>query len=487
MEEFLDLLQDYILVINDNKIKFCNRALINLLGYSINDCDIKKYNRYSNSQEEFIYLLDSNGREIKFKAISKNIFIEKMELKVIILKEVKDTVYDIKDLEVILDNIPMCAWIKDIDGKYLYTNNKYAEMVNLDKSQIIGKDDIYIWDMEQADIFNGENKRIIKEKGFFIFNRKAKINNKHKWFKIIKFTVLDEYRNVKFLVGLADDINEKVILKEEKDILKYEIQMEALKNEFFTNISHEFRTPLNVIITASKLISTYLENGVKEGVNDKFIKKHITSIEKNSFRLERLICNLIDITKINSGDYEINMEKYNIISLVENTVLSVVNYINSENISIVFDTNEEEKIIMCDKESIERIFLNLLSNSIKYTNGTGNIVVNINAQKNYVDIEVIDDGEGIPREHIKNMFNSFGKIDKSLSRKQEGSGLGLFIVKSLIDMHNGVINIESKEGIGTRVTIRFYSNELISNQQSRKQLGEIINKCSKEFSDIYNI
>lgn len=487
MEEFLDLLQDYILVINDNKIKFCNRALINLLGYSINDCDIKKYNRYSNSQEEFIYLLDSNGREIKFKAISKNIFIEKMELKVIILKEVKDTVYDIKDLEVILDNIPMCAWIKDIDGKYLYTNNKYAEMVNLDKSQIIGKDDIYIWDMEQSNICRDEDTRIIKDKGYFVDKQKLNIRNEELWFKIIKFAILDECENVKFIIGFADNINDEIILNEKKKVLEHEIQMETLKNEFFSNISHELKTPLNIIISASKLIKSYLEDETKENLNDIIIKKYISSIEKNAYRLERLINNLIDITKIDSGDYKISMNNYNIVSLVENIVLTVVDYIRSEDISILFDTNEEERIVKCDKDSIERIILNLLSNSIKHTNGKGNIVVKTNSCEDYIDIIVKDDGDGIPKKNIEKVFNKFEQVDKSLSRKHEGSGLGLFIVKSLVEMHGGVINIESEVGRGTEVKIRLYANRIKNNEEINEKVEELITKCDKEFSDIYHI
>ncbi len=235
------------------------------------------------------------------------------------------------------------------------------------------------------------------------------------------------------------------------------------------------------------MINTYIENRAKENLDDIILKKYTRSIEKNAFRLERLINNLIDITKIDSGDYKISINNYNIVSLVENIALAVVDYIRSEDISIIFDTNKEEKIVKCDKESIERIILNLLSNSIKHIHGEGNIVVNINAYEDYVDITVKDDGEGIPKEYIENVFNKFGQADKSLSRKHEGSGLGLFIVKSLVEMHGGLINIESEVGVGTEVTIRLYSNELENSKEVNAEVEELINKCGKEFSDIYCI
>ena len=317
--------------------------------------------------------------------------------------------------------------------------------------------------------------------------QKFNIGNKYMWHNVRKFSVLDECEKVKFIMGFADNISDKITLNEKKSVLEHEIQMETLKNEFFTNISHEFKTPLNIIISASKLINTYIENRAKENLNDIILKKYTKSIEKNAFRLERLVNNLIDITKIDSGDYEISINNYNIVSLVENIALAVVDYIRSEDISIIFDTNKEEKIVKCDKESIERIILNLLSNSIKHIHGEGNIVVNINAYEDYVDITVKDDGEGIPKEYIENVFNKFGQADKSLSRKHEGSGLGLFIVKSLVEMHGGLINIESEVGVGTEVTIRLYSNELENSKEVNAEVEELINKCGKEFSDIYCI
>lgn len=490
MEEFFDILQEYILVVNGNEIKFCNNALKNLLGYNLidlNRCNILDLIIKGTQSGEYITINDKNNKEITLEPIIRKVIIEGKELSLIILKEVKSRSYHIGDLELILDNVALYAWIKDVNGKYLYANKRYADTLNLDKFEMIGKDDNYVWDINQSNIFKSEDRRLIKEKGYFVFTQQVNIGNNYRWFNVIKFVVLDELERVKFVIGLADDISDQITLNEKKKILEHEVQMEILKNEFFTNVSHEFKTPLNIIITAIKLIDTYIDSVGTESLNYANIKNHIDSMKRNSYRLEKLVNNLIDITKINCGDYKISMKDYNIISLVEDVVLSVVNYINSENISIVFDTNEEEKIIRCDKDSIERIILNLLSNSIKHIYGKGNILVKIKAYEDYIDISVKDNGEGIPREYIDNVFNKFEQVDKSLSRKHEGSGLGLFIVKSLVEMHNGIIKIDSKEGIGTEVIIRLYSKEAKSTEEVEEGVEELINKCNKEFSDIYYI
>ncbi len=631
MEEFIDILQDYILLVKDGKIKFYNKALRDLLGDNLkelNDLNILELLTDKYKLDRHIIINDKNNKEIIFDPIINDIIIDGIELRLITLKELKSKSYNIGDLELILDNIPLIAWIKDINGKYVYANKRYADVLCIDKSEIIGKNDSYIWDINQSNIFKNEDRKIIEEKGYFVMPQQVNIGNKYIWHNVIKFVVLDEFEKVKFIMGFADNISDKITLNEKKSVLEHEIQMETLKNEFFTNIldefekvkfimgfadnisdkitlnekksvleheiqmetlknefftnishefktplfimgfadnisdkitlnekksvleheiqmetlknefftniSHEFKTPLNIIISASKLINTYIENRAKENLDDIILKKYTRSIEKNAFRLERLINNLIDITKIDSGDYKISINNYNIVSLVENIALAVVDYIRSEDISIIFDTNKEEKIVKCDKESIERIILNLLSNSIKHIHGEGNIVVNINAYEDYVDITVKDDGkcdkesieriilnllsnsikhihgegnivvninayedyvditvkddgEGIPKEYIENVFNKFGQADKSLSRKHEGSGLGLFIVKSLVEMHGGLINIESEVGVGTEVTIRLYSNELENSKEVNAEVEELINKCGKEFSDIYCI
>ncbi|WP_443110740.1 sensor histidine kinase [Caloramator sp. mosi_1] len=237
----------------------------------------------------------------------------------------------------------------------------------------------------------------------------------------------------------AKDITDSKKLEESKRKIKELEEYENIRSEFFANISHEFRTPLNIILGSIQLLELYLKNNKIIDDNDT-LYKYNKSIKQNCFRLLRLVNNLIDITKVNAGYMQLNLCECNIVSLIEDIVQSVADYIKSKNIEITFDTDIEEKFIKCDKDKIERIILNLLSNAIKFTPERGKIVVTINDLDEYTCISVKDNGIGIPKDKQDIIFERFSQVNKSLSREREGSGLGLNIVKSFVEMHGGKLN-----------------------------------------------
>ena len=232
------------------------------------------------------------------------------------------------------------------------------------------------------------------------------------------------------------------------------LELEKLRTEFFANISHELKTPLNIILGVIQLIRRDIQDEEKP-IDKRKIINNINIEKQNCFRLLRLINNLIDSTKLESGHFELSMINCNIVNVVEEITLSVAEYINNNNISLVFDTDVEEKIVACDPDKIERIMLNLLSNCIKFTNEGGSIFVNIFDGEEYITISVEDTGIGIPQEKIDIIFDRFRQVDKSFTRNYEGSGIGLSLVKSLLEMHGGIISVESKYGVGTKFIIKF--------------------------------
>ena len=169
--------------------------------------------------------------------------------------------------------------------------------------------------------------------------------------------------------------------------------------------------------------------------------------------------------------------------------MSVVDLANSYDIEIIFDTEEEEMITAIDRSKIERIMLNLLSNSIKFTNDGGHIYVNLKKEGNDIIIEVKDDGIGMSSETKDHLFEKFKKAKRypSLEREHEGSGLGLFIVKGLVGIHNGSINVESEINKGTKFIIKIPQG-FVDKENSNQNLMNIpLDYTSKiELSDIYN-
>nr|WP_275890922.1 HAMP domain-containing sensor histidine kinase [Romboutsia hominis] len=260
-----------------------------------------------------------------------------------------------------------------------------------------------------------------------------------------------------------------------------------MKNEFFSNISHEFKTPLNIILGSMQLLNQSI---YKNSITTEKLINHISTIKQNSYRLLRLVNNLIDISKIETGYYELQLSNNNIVNIIEDITLSVVNYVECKNINLIFDTDTECEILACDPDKIERVMLNLLSNAIKYTGEYGEIIVSLKSDGKKVIVSVKDNGTGIPKDKIGIIFDRFGQVNDALIKRREGSGIGLSLVKSLVEMHGGSIRVESELNIGSEFIFEIPVS-LIEDEEVTildKNLRDTqIEKCNIEFSDIYNI
>lgn len=286
--------------------------------------------------------------------------------------------------------------------------------------------------------------------------------------------------------------------KFEKEIIKAKDKAEEinrLKAYFISNISHELKTPINVILCAAQL----LESKRVDNYNINNENNTIDIIKDNSYRLIRLINNIIDVEKGELDELTLNLKKDNLVSLIEDIVTSVIPYAKRKELNLIFDTEEEEIIMDMDIEKIERIILNLLSNAIKFSNENGNIYIKIMLNNDDVDIVVEDEGIGISKDDIPYIFDKFIQVDKTFNRKNEGSGIGLAIVKSFIDIHNGKIMVESQVGKGTKFIVKL--PKIINNEDTTgdshiykssfsekniiDELTSIKCRAKKELSDIY--
>lgn len=264
------------------------------------------------------------------------------------------------------------------------------------------------------------------------------------------------------------------------------VKEDKIKTEFFSNISHELRTPINVMIAAVQMANSIIEENMV-GNSKESVIKYTNIIRQNGYRLIKLINNLIDINKIEANYMDLELKNCNIVEIVEDITFSIVDYANNKGIELIFDTNVEEKIMACDIDKIERIILNLLSNSIKFTKSGGNISVNLFDNDDKINIIVKDTGIGIPREKQPYIFDRFIQADKSSYGAQEGSGIGLAIVKSLVEMHNGYINLISEEGRGSEFIIELPVKIIEENIKEKIKNNEFnkIDMINVEFSDIF--
>ena len=253
--------------------------------------------------------------------------------------------------------------------------------------------------------------------------------------------------------------------------------------EFFSNISHELKTPLNVIFSALQMMNMYNENHEEEFVEKR--KKYLQIMKQNCYRLIRLINNLLDMTKLDSGFITPHMENGNIIYLVEDITMSVISLAENKGIDIIFDTDVEEKLMAFDGDKIERIILNLLSNALKFTDRGGKIYVTIIDKQDNVEISVRDTGVGIPDDKKEMIFGRFMQVDKTLKRNNEGTGIGLSLVKSFVELHGGNIVLKSRPNIGSEFIIILPVNQVSSSLAVTEIKKDIADRINIELSDIY--
>ena len=282
------------------------------------------------------------------------------------------------------------------------------------------------------------------------------------------------------------DISHRI--RAEKNLIEYEKlkNHETIKNEFFANVSHELRTPLNIFYSTIQLLDIKSKDKI-EDFRDVYLN-HRQCLKTNCQRMLRLINNIVDITKMDVGFTKAKFENCDIIRLVEDITLSVINYANPKNITITFDTEVEEHTIKCDPSMIERVMLNLLSNSIKFTKEDGNILVNIFVDEEWVHIRVKDNGIGIPLDIQSIIFERFIQSDKSLTRMNEGSGIGLSIVKSIVELNEGEIYLDSDGENGTEFEILLPNKVLEGQEDTQEHIYEVdMQKIQLELSDIYKL
>lgn len=382
------------------------------------------------------------------------------------------------------------------DDRIIYFNTSFINLINInDRNKIIGEDFYDILGIDKENIQNIDSNKVldieiksIKVKNFY--------GNDHD--VEIKSTIKKDNHHNEEIIIIRDitpynAIYEELQMKLAKDemLLQKTIEYDKLKADFISNISHELRTPLNILLSSLQMLNIFTDNiDAKEIIS---IKNYLRIMKQNCYRLLRLVNNFIDVTKIDAGFRKLNSKNINIIRAVEEITSSVVEYMKNKNIEFIFDTEVEEKIVSCDEDKLERIILNLLSNAIKFTAPGGKIVVNIYDRDPNIIVSVKDTGIGIQEDKLKVIFDRFGQVYNTVTRENQGSGIGLNLAKSLVELHGGKIEVKSTYGLGTEFLIYLPVNkdesiyEIEENLSKEYEKGKEsnIDKLNIEFSDIY--
>ena len=370
-------------------------------------------------------------------------------------------------------------FICDRDFNISYMNNKIKEYYKFNVTNETFKETL----LKVNDVKNNINEimRVLDKEG--TWRGILKGNEGNSIFDCFIQLIHSEENNDKneILVTYID-ITDRIELETELNLHKIN---DIKRSEFISVLSHELKTPLNIFYSTIQLLEK--TRRVNKEEFSKVYAKYSNSLKVNSKRMLRLINNIVDTTRIDTGEFRADFGNYEIVSLVEDIAMSTVAFAESKNISIEFDTNVEEHYIKCDPNMIEKIVLNLLSNSIKYTKYSkygGIIKVDIIVEDKWIKILFEDNGIGIPLEMQDKIFDRFLRLDNSLRRLNEGSGIGLSIVKSMVEVHGGSISVNSVLNQGSVFEVKL-PDVLIDNvPMNVYKFNE--NNTEVELSDIYS-
>ncbi|MDF2675420.1 MAG: sensor signal transduction histidine kinase, partial [Clostridiales bacterium] len=503
--DYFDLMSDEIVLLRNGKVFNVNKAMLQLLGGEANSYIGLPYNNLvitSVDLKDMIMKAEINitnrfSGNIK-KINGENIFInfnitaidDITYMLIVKSKEEKNCIklsrpYDLKE-EVGEDSFVWAIlnacdsiYIYDEEEKIIFANNSAAKLVGFsDYKEILEKN------IREIVITHPDYKEVIsKRRNIALFNNRAfpsleqRIIRKDGTAVIADISAMSYIRDgIKRVMLIARDITEKKQAVEDRIQLEEALENDKLKTEFFSNISHEFRTPLNIILGTLQLIES-MHNGHEKCECFDMLNRYFRMMKQNCYRLLRLVNNLIDITCIDSGFLNVNLINDDIVSVVEDICQSVVGYTETNGMSILFDTDVEERVMAFDPDKIERIMLNLLSNAIKFNKTGGRIEINLYNKPNSIIISVKDNGVGIPEEMRESVFERFIQVDNLFTRGAEGSGIGLSLVKALVEAQGGSIRVESELHRGSNFIIELPIT--LNQEDNNKNIGCQLNAQEK--------
>ncbi len=327
--------------------------------------------------------------------------------------------------------------ILDRDKNIVYANEAFAQMHGYDLGKIVGENAATFIGKEYAPEYQ-EGRKHLKEHGSW----KGEVHRTRKDGSVFpallsRTQLRDKNGKATGLLSIIRDITDR---KEIEDRL---IEVDRLKSEFIANTSHELRTPLQSIMGFAKLL---LSGKVTDSERQ---QEFLKIIEKQSEHLVMLINDLIDVQRLESGRFEVEKVEVKIDEIIAEALLELNSMAVEKGIEITEQYPSSLPVVEADGLRIKQVIINLVGNAIKFSYDDGKILVKVDVDGDDLLVQVIDHGIGISKKSAGRIFERFHQVDGSLTRKEQGTGLGLYIVKQIVEAHRGRVWVESKEGKGS--------------------------------------
>jgi PAS domain S-box-containing protein len=392
-------------------------------------------------------------------------------------------------LRAIIDNSPSLIYLKDTESRILVTNKAYQQYYGVGQEDALGSEGYEWQERTNVEKLKKQDQKVISD-GQPVETEIERTDNTGKSTVIqsVKFPVRDTAGIIVGIGGIASDITERKNIEREREraiehLLEAQLMIEEqtknlkqategsnqarliaeaanrTKSEFLANMSHELRTPLNAIIGFSESIQLQIFGPVG---SPKYIE-YVGDINQAGNHLLSLINDILDLSKIEAGGIDLCEEVVNVSDAVSSSMLLVKERAEKGGVELKLDVPDDPVPLYADGRILKQILINLLSNAVKFTPSGGEVAVRVwsRSDTGYI-FQVVDTGIGMALEDIPTALAAFKQLDGALNRKFEGTGLGLPLTKSLIELHGGSLDLQSRVGVGTTVTARFPAERMVS-------------------------
>ena len=317
--------------------------------------------------------------------------------------------------------------------------------------ELLGRELLELTHPDHHDLVRERRSAVVENGTRTVFMRQKRLRLDGSWFWAEVAAAAIEWEGERGGVVVMRDVTAQIAAEAELIRSKEEADLaNRAKTEFLANISHELRTPLNAIIGFSDL----MQREMLGPLGNEQYADYIRDIHQSGSHLHDVINDILDLSKIEAGQMELQESPVDVKRTIDRCVRVVAARADDHGLTLTADLPETLPAIIADERKLKQILINLMSNAVKFTKDGGTITVEAAANADQgVTIRVADTGIGIEAENIPKVFRPFEQVDSSLSRPQEGTGLGLPLTKSLVELHGGTLTLESEIGVGTIVTV----------------------------------
>jgi PAS domain S-box-containing protein len=373
------------------------------------------------------------------------------ELELMVAERTKELSAANQFLDSVIENIPNMIFVKDAkDLRFVRYNAAGEDLLGFSRQELVGKNDFDFFPADQAEHFVSADRETLRNRHLVDIPEET-IQTRGKGTRILhtkKIPILDEAGQPSFLLGISEDITE--VRKAQAELLKAQEEAERAnraKSEFLASMSHELRTPLNAILGFSELLIDHQTGRFDQATRSRFLNQ----IHSSGQHLLQLINDILDLSKVEAGQMELRLQPVELRQVIDDVRATVEPLAKTKAILLTTEPFPEVTLV-ADAGKVKQMLLNLVSNAIKFTPGSGRIDIRVRRVELWVEIAVSDSGIGIAKEDLGRLFTEFQQLDAG--RGREGTGLGLALTKRFAELHGGQVTVESTFGKGSIFTLR---------------------------------